>query len=69
MTTPPIVFAGNRLILNVDCGAAGEVWGELQDADGKPIPGYTMAQAVSMDRNTSSPPHALGQTVRLSVYG
>jgi len=51
LTTTTIVFTGNRLMLNVDCGAAGEVWVELRDADGKPIPGFTMAEAVSVDRN------------------
>ncbi|MHC4445503.1 MAG: hypothetical protein ACYTF1_03660 [Planctomycetota bacterium] len=49
--TPPIVFKGNRLRLNVDCNALGEVWVEIQDANGKPIPGYSMDQAVSVDLN------------------
>ncbi len=51
MTTPPIVFAGNRLQLNVDCSAIGEVWVEIQDARGKPLPGYSMEEAVSVDLN------------------
>jgi len=49
--TPPIEFAGNRLLLNIDCGAMGEAWVELQDETGKPLPGYTYEDAVSVDRN------------------
>jgi hypothetical protein len=49
--TPPVIFSGNRLALNADCGGLGEIWVELQDADGAPLPGYTLAEAVSVDRN------------------
>ncbi len=49
--TPPIEFAGSRLQLNIDCGATGEAWVELQDETGKPLPGYTFQDAVSVDRN------------------
>ena len=52
MVTPPIEFAGNRLQLNIDCGAMGEAWVELQDETGKPLPGYTLEDAVSVDRNS-----------------
>ncbi len=51
LVTPPIVFAGSRLQLNIDCGAMGEAWVELQDETGKPLPGYTFEDAVSVDRN------------------
>ena len=49
--TPAIVFEGNRLELNVDCGSRGEVWVEIQDEKGVPIPGYTLDDAVSTDLN------------------
>lgn len=51
LTTPPLVFSGSRLFLNADCSAFGEVWVEIQDAEGRPIPGYTLKEAVSVDRN------------------
>ena len=51
LVTPPIEFEGNRLQLNIDCGAMGEAWVELQDETGKPLPGYTFDDAVSVDRN------------------
>ena len=49
--TPPLTFSGDRLCLNADCGGLGEVWVELQDAVGVPVPGYTVDDAVSIDRN------------------
>lgn len=51
ITTPVVKFAGNRLRLNIDCGAMGEAWVEIQDEQGSPIPGFTMAESVSVDRN------------------
>jgi hypothetical protein len=51
LVTPPLVFSGERLKLNADCGGSGEIWIELQDAQGNPIPGCTLADAVSIDRN------------------
>lgn len=44
-------FEGTRLQLNVDCGALGEVWVELLDERIFPIEGFTMDEAVSVDRN------------------
>ncbi len=44
-TTPPMVFSGQRLVLNVDTSATGSMRCELQDEQGKPIPGRTLADA------------------------
>ncbi len=43
MRTKSITFTGNRLEINYRTGAPGFVQVELQDADGKPIRGYTLA--------------------------
>ncbi len=51
LVTPPIEFAGSRLLLNIDCSAMGEAWVELQDETGVPLPGCTLEDAVSVDRN------------------
>jgi len=51
LTTPVIKFRGNRLQLNIDCGAMGEAWVEILDKDGNSIKGYAMDDAVSVDRN------------------
>jgi hypothetical protein len=42
LTTKPIIFDGARLQINFATSAAGTVQAELQDADGTPIPGYTL---------------------------
>ncbi len=39
-TTPPLVFAGNQLELNYSTSAVGSVEVEIQDVDGKPLPGF-----------------------------
>lgn len=41
--TPPIVFAGSALHLNMKARADGEVRVELLDADDKPLDGHTLA--------------------------
>jgi hypothetical protein len=44
-TTPPLRFSGSQLVLNVDTSALGEVQVEVQDGQGKPIPGFTLAES------------------------
>ncbi|MBI2438806.1 MAG: hypothetical protein HYV36_08365 [Lentisphaerae bacterium] len=51
LVTPLLRFAGSRLRLNIDCGAMGEAWVEIQDDHDRPIPGFTLAESVSVDRN------------------
>jgi len=43
LLTKPVKFAGKRLLLNFATSAAGGIRVEIQDADGKPIPGFTLA--------------------------
>ncbi len=40
--TKPLTFSGKQLEINYSTSAAGEVRVELQDADGKPLPGFTL---------------------------
>lgn len=49
--TPPITFRGNRLRLNIDTGAMGTAFVELRDADGKQIPGFTLADCEEIAGN------------------
>jgi len=42
IVTRPLRFAGSRLYLNIATSAAGGAWVEVQDAEGRPIPGYTL---------------------------
>ncbi len=43
MTTKPLRFSGDRLAINYSTSAAGSVRVEIQDAAGRPIPGFTLA--------------------------
>jgi hypothetical protein len=51
LTTPPVVFRGDRLRLNVDTGSFGTAFVELRDADGRPIPGFTRADCEEVGGN------------------
>ena len=50
-TTPLLTFTGSELTINVDCSAMGEVWVEIRDDWNHPIPGYSLDEAISIDRN------------------
>lgn len=43
--TKPFTFEGEELELNFSTSAAGKIIIEIQDEDGKPVPGFTMAEA------------------------
>ena len=49
--TPLLVFSGNRLEINADCGGLGEAWVEILDAEGRPITGFSMEQFDVIDMN------------------
>ncbi|MBN1489330.1 MAG: hypothetical protein JXA69_05380 [Phycisphaerae bacterium] len=46
--TRPLVFTGGQLIINYSTSAVGSVQVELQDADGKPIPGFELENTVAI---------------------
>ena len=41
--TKPVVFAGEKLVVNFATSGAGGVWVEVQDADGNPLEGFSEA--------------------------
>ena len=43
LVTKPITFRGQRLVLNFSTSAAGGVQVEIQDASGRPLPGFALA--------------------------
>jgi hypothetical protein len=45
IVTKPLIFQGDRLVLNLDCDEAGYAVVELQDEAGKPIAGFTRREA------------------------
>lgn len=57
LLTKPLRFDGSRLELNFASSAAGGVRVEIQDADGKPLPGFALADC---------PPH-FGDSVERTV--
>ena len=50
-TTPVLQSAGRRLQLNAACHGLGDIGVEIRDGRGVPLPGYTLAEAVPIDRN------------------
>jgi hypothetical protein len=48
LVTKPLVFAGKHLELNFSTSAAGGICVELQDADGQPVPGFTLADCAEI---------------------
>ncbi|MCB1091890.1 MAG: hypothetical protein KDL87_10185 [Verrucomicrobiae bacterium] len=42
LVTKPLTFSGSRLTLNFSTSAAGGIRVEIQDADGKPLPGFSL---------------------------
>jgi hypothetical protein len=48
LITPPLVFAGRRLTLNVSTAAAGTVRVAIERTDGEPIPGFSLDDAVPL---------------------
>jgi len=44
MVTRPFIFSGKKLHINFSTSAAGSIFIELQDAAGRPLPGFTMAE-------------------------
>ena len=42
LLTPPVVFEGDHLELNIDVAAMGEAVVEVQDDQGRPLSGFTM---------------------------
>lgn len=42
VVTKPLVFEGSRLVLNFSTSAGGSLRVALEDADGKPVPGFTL---------------------------
>jgi len=51
LTTPLLVFDGDRLELNVDASAVGDVRVEILDEDAQPLPGFSLAEADMIHGN------------------
>lgn len=49
--TAPVKVSGNRLLLNLDTGALGEMRVGLIGADGRPLPGYGVEECEALEYN------------------
>ncbi len=45
LITKPLVFEGENLLLNFATSAAGSIRLEIQDANGNPLPGFTLEES------------------------
>ena len=48
LVTKPIIFRGSRLIINYSTSAAGGMRVEIQDSDGKPLPGFQLVNSIEL---------------------
>jgi len=46
--TRPFTFSGKRLVVNYSTSAAGSIGFELQDAEGRPLPGFDLAKSETL---------------------
>lgn len=52
LITRPLIFTGSSLLLNVATGAGGTVQVEIQDENGKPIPGFALEDSDEINGNS-----------------
>ncbi|MCG8602820.1 MAG: sulfatase-like hydrolase/transferase [Verrucomicrobiales bacterium] len=64
--TKPLIFSGKQLSLNFATSAAGEIKIEIQDANGKPVPGFTLAECREVIGNEISRNVTWESTAKLS---
>ncbi|HTI52306.1 MAG TPA: hypothetical protein VL475_15190 [Planctomycetaceae bacterium] len=51
LRTPPLLFRGKSLRLNIDTGSMGTAFVEVQDVAGQPIPGFSVADCEEIGGN------------------
>ncbi len=54
LTTVPVLFSGRSLVLNVDTSAMGMARVELQDSQGRPLPGFTEGDCDPINGNSTA---------------
>ena len=57
LVTKPLLFEGRRLILNYATSASGSVRVEVQEINGKPIPGFALADAPELYGDAIAEPY------------
>ena len=54
LITKPMVFQGTRLVINYSTSAAGGIRMEIQDEEGKPLPGFRLVDSTELFGNSAS---------------
>jgi hypothetical protein len=52
LVTPPLIFKGSQLSMNFASSAFGSLRVEIQDAEGKPLPGFTLDDSIELYGDT-----------------
>jgi hypothetical protein len=52
LITPPLIFQGKSLSMNFASSAFGSLRVEIQNADGKPLPGFALADSIELYGDT-----------------
>jgi len=65
LLTRPLVFQGSKLLLNFATSAAGSIRVEIQDATGKPLPGFALADCPPIFGDAVQRPVAFKQPAAL----
>jgi hypothetical protein len=69
LTTPPVVFTGKRLELNLDTSAGGVVRLEVQSPEGKALDGFSLADADDLNGNSVRMPISFNGNSDVSRLG
>ncbi|MEE2712802.1 MAG: hypothetical protein VX913_08525 [Planctomycetota bacterium] len=67
MVTRPLTFTGTTLDLNFATSAAGEIRLEIQDAKGRPLPGFRLSETPPIIGNEVSRSVVFGEGARLET--
>ena len=67
ITTPPVIFQGNRLTLNLNASAAGMAHVELRDQTGTPLPAFALADCDPIMGNDVRHPISWGGNADVST--
>jgi hypothetical protein len=67
LTTPPLVFRGTHLRLNIDTGGMGTAFVEIRDSRGEPITGFTRGECEEIGGNFLDTPVHWGGKADLSA--
>lgn len=68
VTSRPLIFSGSQLVLNLSTSLLGQVRVEVQDADGKPLPGLSLRDCTPITDDAIERVVAWGERTDLSDY-